>query len=143
MSEPMVLNDVVGAVQVISLNRPDRLNAMTKGLVDELLPVLETAAADPAVRCVVLTGVGRGFCAGGDLGEIGDLAVGVDVAREEADLRRLHRSSVGRADRRLRLQRDPAADRRRGSGTRAVSAQPEVRRRGGPPDRIGLRGDPR
>ena len=93
MSEPMVLNDVVGAVQVISLNRPDRLNAMTKGLVDELLPVLEAAAADPAIRAVVLTGVGRGFCAGGDLGEIGDLADGVDVAREEADLRRLHRSS--------------------------------------------------
>ncbi|WGX96069.1 enoyl-CoA hydratase/isomerase family protein [Nocardioides sp. L-11A] len=93
MDEPMVLSDRIGAVRMISLNRPTRLNAMTKSLVAALIPVLEDAAVDPAVRCVVLTGVGRGFCAGGDLGEVGDIADGIDVAAEESDLRRLHHSS--------------------------------------------------
>lgn len=93
MSEALVLSERVGAVQVASLNRPGRLNAMTKALVDALISILQDAAADPGVRCLVLTGAGRGFCAGGDLGEIGSIAAGVDIAAEEADLRHMHRSS--------------------------------------------------
>lgn len=56
-------------VATITLNQPDRLNAMTADLLDAALSVLETAAADDAVRAVILTGAGRAFCAGGDLAE--------------------------------------------------------------------------
>ncbi|MCW2793521.1 MAG: Enoyl-CoA hydratase, partial [Nocardioides sp.] len=89
-----VLSARHGAVLVVELNRPSRLNAMTKSLVSDLIPVLEQAAADEAVRCVVLTGVGRGFCAGGDLGEIDEISSEVDVEAEEVDLRGLHESSL-------------------------------------------------
>jgi enoyl-CoA hydratase/carnithine racemase len=51
----------------IELNRPDRLNAMTAGMVEELHAALTQAERDPACRIVVLTGAGRGFCAGLDL----------------------------------------------------------------------------
>src|SRR3984957_15894135 len=51
----------------ITLNRPDRLNALTGGLGDALSAALDDAAADPDCRAVLLTGAGRGFCAGQDL----------------------------------------------------------------------------
>lgn len=51
----------------ITLDRPEALNALTAALITDLLGALETAAAQPEVRCVVLTGAGRAFCAGQDL----------------------------------------------------------------------------
>jgi 2-(1,2-epoxy-1,2-dihydrophenyl)acetyl-CoA isomerase len=54
-------------VRTLTLDRPERLNALTQGLLAELIAALEEAAIDPAVRCLVLTGAGRGFCAGYDL----------------------------------------------------------------------------
>ncbi len=56
-------------VRTITLNRPERLNAANPALADELPAALHEAAADDAVRVVVLTGAGRGFCAGLDLNE--------------------------------------------------------------------------
>jgi enoyl-CoA hydratase/carnithine racemase len=58
-------------VAVVTLNRPDALNALTFPLVDELHTVLDAIDADNSCRVVVLTGAGRGFCAGLDLKEIG------------------------------------------------------------------------
>jgi enoyl-CoA hydratase/carnithine racemase len=58
-------------VAVVTLNRPDALNALTFPLVDELHEVLDSIDADNSCRVVVLTGAGRGFCAGLDLKEIG------------------------------------------------------------------------
>ncbi len=58
-------------VAVVTLNRPDALNALTFPLVDELHSVLDDIDADNTCRVVVLTGAGRGFCAGLDLKEIG------------------------------------------------------------------------
>lgn len=55
-------------VWLITLNRPDRLNAMNFELVDELHDALDQVEADPLCRVVVITGAGRGFCAGFDLG---------------------------------------------------------------------------
>ncbi len=52
---------------MLTLNRPDRLNALDTGLGQALLDALNRAAGDASVRAVVLTGSGRGFCAGGDL----------------------------------------------------------------------------
>jgi 2-(1,2-epoxy-1,2-dihydrophenyl)acetyl-CoA isomerase len=57
------------AVRTLMLNRPKALNSFTGALHDALDAALESAAADPGVRCVVLTGAGRGFCAGQDLSD--------------------------------------------------------------------------
>jgi 2-(1,2-epoxy-1,2-dihydrophenyl)acetyl-CoA isomerase len=56
-------------VRTLSLNRPAALNSFTTELHAELLAALESAAADEGVRCVVLTGAGRAFCAGQDLAD--------------------------------------------------------------------------
>ncbi|MBW8824900.1 MAG: enoyl-CoA hydratase/isomerase family protein [Acidobacteria bacterium] len=100
MSEGQVLTDVDAGVATITLNRPDRLNAFGAQLIDELIEALERSAVDPAVRAVVITGAGRGFCAGGDLklmsrGFEEGSARGSegDVATAAANVRRLERAS--------------------------------------------------
>ena len=55
-------------VCTITLNRPDRLNALNQQMIEELIKVLEDAGADDGIRVVVLTGAGKSFCAGGDFG---------------------------------------------------------------------------
>lgn len=67
--------DVDEGIRVLTLDRPDRLNAMSLRLVDELHEALDEVADDDAARVLVLTGAGRGFCAGLDLV---DLAPGAE-----------------------------------------------------------------
>ena len=62
-----LLETVKDGVAVLTLNRPDRLNAMSRPMLDALLEALPRLAEDAAVGVVVLTGAGRGFCAGGDV----------------------------------------------------------------------------
>ncbi|HEX7383608.1 MAG TPA: enoyl-CoA hydratase-related protein [Burkholderiaceae bacterium] len=69
MSDALVLVDQHGAVRTLTLNRPQSLNAFTGAMHEQLRAALDAAAADPEVRCVVLTGAGRGFCAGQDLAD--------------------------------------------------------------------------
>jgi 2-(1,2-epoxy-1,2-dihydrophenyl)acetyl-CoA isomerase len=64
-----VLYDVSGGVATITLNRPDAMNSLDVATKVALLEAVTTAAGDPAVRCVVLTGTGRAFCVGQDLKE--------------------------------------------------------------------------
>jgi enoyl-CoA hydratase/carnithine racemase len=64
---PDLLVDRRGATALLTLNRPDRLNAISGPMLAELSAALVEADRDPAVRCIVLTGAGRGFCAGLDL----------------------------------------------------------------------------
>ena len=66
--------DGLGGVRVLTLDRPERLNAMSLTLIDELHDALDAIAADPEVRVVVLTGAGRGFCAGLDLVDLSPAA---------------------------------------------------------------------
>ncbi|MGE5502247.1 MAG: enoyl-CoA hydratase-related protein [Ignavibacteriales bacterium] len=66
MSDTVLVTREEG-VAVVTLNRPDQLNAMTSELMDYLPGVMAELARDPMIGCVVLTGAGRGFCAGGDL----------------------------------------------------------------------------
>ena len=63
-----------GPVSVVTLNRPERLNAIGAQLLIELHQALVEAQADPATRVIVFTGAGRAFCAGDDLKEFGEQA---------------------------------------------------------------------
>src|SRR5919198_1507176 len=58
-----------GGIGVVTLNRPECLNAINRRMIDELNALLDAIAADPDVRAVVLTGAGRAFCSGFDLKE--------------------------------------------------------------------------
>lgn len=86
-----VLTMVDRGVATVTLNRPERLNALTATLMDALGQALEDLAADPEVGCVVLTGAGRAFCAGGDV-QVQAAAVGrTDLSPEQrADRLRGH-----------------------------------------------------
>jgi len=79
MSEPSVLISNAGPVRVITLNRPASLNSFTAAMHAQLLPALEDAAADAGVRAVILTGAGRGFCAGQDLNDPAMAGADIDV----------------------------------------------------------------
>lgn len=87
--------EVEASVATLTLDRPERLNTMNRALLDDALAAIERAASDDDVRVVVLTGAGRGFCAGGDLGARGDDAVlaGGPLEGDVARLRALMRSS--------------------------------------------------
>ena len=61
-----VLAEVSEGVATVTLNKPEKLNAFDYLMAEELVSVLEKVAADPGARCVVVTGAGRGFCAGGE-----------------------------------------------------------------------------
>ncbi len=77
-----VLTSRDGAVLTITLNRPDVYNAINRAMHDGLATALHEAA-EPGVRAVVLTGAGRGFCAGQDLREFESLPGGVREALEQ------------------------------------------------------------
>ena len=70
MSYALLHND--GPVSVVTLNRPERLNAIGTGLLSDLHEALVKAQTDPDTRVIVLTGAGRAFCAGDDLKEFGE-----------------------------------------------------------------------
>lgn len=65
----MILAEDRGAVRVLTMNRPEKRNALDTALTQALLDALRAADADDAIACVVLTGAGQGFCAGADLAE--------------------------------------------------------------------------
>ena len=69
MSDTPVLVESCGSYRVVTLNRPQKLNAFTEAMHAALMSALEAAAADPACRALLLTGAGRAFCAGQDLSE--------------------------------------------------------------------------
>jgi enoyl-CoA hydratase len=72
MTEPVVLHEVSpDGVAVVTLNRPQAMNALSRELLDTLARTLQACAADARVRVIVLTGAGRAFCAGLDLKELG------------------------------------------------------------------------
>ncbi|MFJ7334740.1 enoyl-CoA hydratase/isomerase family protein [Streptomyces sp. NPDC101116] len=83
MAGPAVLHTTTDQVLTLTLNRPESLNALTPGQREEVIGLLSEASATADVRAVVITGTGRGFCAGADLrgsGALGERLAG-DVAR--------------------------------------------------------------
>jgi 2-(1,2-epoxy-1,2-dihydrophenyl)acetyl-CoA isomerase len=83
MIEPSVLYEARGAVALVTLNRPQALNSFTRQMHRDLWAALDRAEADKTIRAVVITGAGRGFCAGADLAEF-DFEPGPDLV-ERAD----------------------------------------------------------
>lgn len=77
----LLIETSADGVRTIVLNRPDRLNAVNPRLADEFPDAVNSAAADDAVRVVVVTGAGRGFCAGLDLGDPVPLDSGTRAAQ--------------------------------------------------------------
>ncbi|WP_137919962.1 enoyl-CoA hydratase-related protein [Hydrogenophaga sp. 2FB] len=78
MSAATVVYEERGAVALVTLNRPDALNSFTRQMHRELWAALDVAEANPSVRALVITGAGRGFCAGADLAEF-DFKPGPDL----------------------------------------------------------------
>ncbi len=70
MAQEILLKEHLDGVLRLTLNRPEKLNALTADLRVELLSALEAAGTDPQVRTVILTGTGRAFCTGQDLNDI-------------------------------------------------------------------------
>jgi enoyl-CoA hydratase/carnithine racemase len=84
MAEPVVLYDVKDRIATVTFNRPDRLNAFNGEMETGLRQAMEKAAKDEAVRVIVLTGAGRGFCAGADMDRLSGAAGsgGATIPRE-------------------------------------------------------------
>ena len=78
MSESTVLFETRGPVALVTLNRPKALNSFTRAMHHDLWAALDRVEADRSIRAAVITGAGRGFCAGADLGEF-DFAAGPDL----------------------------------------------------------------
>jgi 2-(1,2-epoxy-1,2-dihydrophenyl)acetyl-CoA isomerase len=91
MSAAEFLYTKLGGVATMTLNRPDRLNAFTKGMIDAWYTALLDAAADPAVHVVVVTGTGRAFCSGGDLGGLSERAGNAAAALKDVLWEDIHR----------------------------------------------------
>lgn len=90
-----VLYETDGAIATVTLNRPERLNAMNRELTAAVVGALERAASDESIRVLILTGAGRGFCAGGDLAGFagGEFKRPQPIEERIAELRRSMRSS--------------------------------------------------
>ena len=84
MSYEHILVDIEDGVGIVTLNRPEKLNAMNRRLGSELQDAVKRLDEDDAVGCIVLTGAGRAFSAGGDIHE--QLEEAVDACENAADV---------------------------------------------------------
>src|SRR5207244_3949022 len=135
MSYEQILYDVADSVATITLNRPDRLNAVTARSIDELIAAFDAADADDGVRAVIVTGAGRAFCAGADLGAGGRTFDRAD--RSTADEHRvLRRGSPGRAPGESRRRAGRVARDRARAGGRDRRQHVGRLRRADPPDAV-------
>lgn len=89
--EPHILVADEGPCRVVTLNRPQRRNALGTATMAQLADALGSAVADPAIRAVILTGASPAFCAGSDLKELGGLSI-ADMAAHEAETATVARS---------------------------------------------------
>ena len=76
MTYECLIYEVKDGIATLTLNRPDRLNALGGSLRDDLHAAVTRSAADPEVRVMVITGAGKGFCSGGDVKAMGEAKAG-------------------------------------------------------------------
>jgi enoyl-CoA hydratase/carnithine racemase len=81
MAYETVLYGVADRLCTITLNRPEKLNAWTRQMHLDLKDAMHKAGADPDVRVIILTGAGRGFCAGADMGDLQAIGAGASTER--------------------------------------------------------------
>lgn len=84
MNEPLDIAIDGRGVAVVTLNQPDRHNALSAGMMDALVEMAHGLGGNPDVRVVILTGAGKSFCAGGDLAWMREQFAAGDVAKEAA-----------------------------------------------------------
>jgi enoyl-CoA hydratase/carnithine racemase len=99
MSYETILYSVEDGIATITLNRPDRMNAFTGQMMLEMIDAFDTIDADDAVKAVIVTGSGRAFCAGADLGSGGatfDYAKQGNDTRESGKVNGIYRDGGGR-----------------------------------------------
>src|SRR6185295_11472848 len=82
-----LIETVADGVATLTLNRPDRLNALSAPIMEGLLQALPRLAADPAIGAIVVTGAGRAFCAGGDVKRMAEETVPRNLDTDVARLR--------------------------------------------------------
>lgn len=82
-AEADLLVDIRDGVALLTLNRPARLNALSPAMLETAIATLERCATDPAIGCIVVTGAGRGFCAGGDVTAMGSGGPNSDLTLEQ------------------------------------------------------------
>lgn len=87
MKQQCVLTEREGPVCTLSLNRPDKLNAVNPRLVDELYAALKAVNDDKTIKVIILKGEGRAFCAGADL-EVSSLSIGPNEVKARAEVER-------------------------------------------------------
>ena len=68
-----ILTNTIGGITILSLNRPEKYNSFNREMALALQHALDACATDDSVRCIVITGAGKGFCAGQDLAEATDV----------------------------------------------------------------------
>ncbi|MBD5635160.1 MAG: crotonase/enoyl-CoA hydratase family protein [Candidatus Eremiobacteraeota bacterium] len=96
--------DVTDGIATIALDRPEKLNAFTSRMMLDLIAAFDVTDADDAVRAVIVTGTGRAFCAGADLGSGGatfDYAARKEAARDEMRVGDVYRDGGGRVTLRI------------------------------------------
>src|ERR1700723_3258675 len=99
MPNQETLYEVAKRVATITLNRPDKLNAWTAVMEQEVRAAMEDAEKDENVRVIVLTGAGRGFCAGADMSLLSTVAEkGLDEARRAQAVQTAAKSEGSRRD---------------------------------------------
>jgi enoyl-CoA hydratase/carnithine racemase len=83
--DPVLYELRVDGVAVVTFNRPERMNSWGGGLATAFYSAIDRAEADPAVRAIVVTGSGRAFCAGADMGDLSTIG-GASVGEGETDV---------------------------------------------------------
>ena len=134
MTAALVTSSVADHVATVTLDRPQKLNAFADDMRDQLLAAIDRVAADPSARVLVITGAGRAFCAGGDVGYMATLKQR-DASFDDLPPAARHRRRDRLAARRAADPDDRGGERRRprarGSTWRwpATCASPPTRRR--------------
>ena len=103
MTQPTLLVETVDRVRIFTLNRPEVMNAFDDPMREALVDGLEHAGEDAAIRCVLITGAGRAFCAGGDIASMQALQ-----ERNDREVLRTRIALAARGVRALRSMRKPA-----------------------------------
>ena len=108
MDYQTIILDKKEGIAILTLNRPERLNAITPQMTEELVSVLGNVDEDDEMRVLVITGAGRGFCAGADVRGMAERTKkGSGSARGAEEIRQMLRQSAGRVIPKLQKMKKP------------------------------------